>query len=200
MENSIIDLISSYKLIATLLFGALTALFIIVKNWISFSEYFKYKKINHFSKLLDTVKNDTELQKSIEIAKHQAVFQSLFGHAANNKMIDATCKVFNRGDLSFGKIKLCYKFFRLTDQETLKIEFSKGDKWLAAFSGIMVFLGAFYFLLLALLTLLAKKINTLQTLGLVVTILIMFLLYAFTIGSEVRDYLIAKRIKKELNL
>lgn len=200
MENTIIDLISSYKLVATLLFGALTALFIIIKKWISFSEYFRYKKINHFSKLLDTVKNDTELQKSIEIAKQQAVFQSLFGHAANNKMIDATCKVFNRGDLALGKIKLCYKFFKLTEQESLKIQFSKGDKWLAAFSGIMVFLGTFYFLLLALLILLAKKINTLQIFALETTILIMFLLYVFTIGSEARDYLIAKRIKKELNL
>ena len=191
MENNIVDLVK----LLTVVFGALTALFIAFKNWINFSEYFKYKKINHFSKLLEQVKNNADLQKSVEKANNEAVFQSLTGYPASSKMIEATCKLFNEGNLSLGKIKSCYRFFKLTKQDLLKIEFRKSDKWLAAFSGIMVFLGTVYFLLLAFIALYKVKLNTFQGFALTITIVIIFLLYLATIGGDLRNYLIAKNVK-----
>ena len=153
-----------------------------------------------FGSTKDCRKNNAELQKLVEKANNEAVFQSLTGYSASSKMIEATCKLFNKGDLSLGKIKFCYKFFKLTNQEILKIEFSKADKWLAFISGLMAILGTVYFLLLALITLFGAKLSIFHGFVLGVTIAIMFLLYLFTIGRDFIDYSKAKRIKKELDL
>lgn len=193
--TELIEILRSGPAVSAATVAILGAMMKMIKSLFEFNdEHLQKRQLKKLAFLAKECEKNDVLHRLIESTKDEEVFRNAFGRTGSPQFIDALTRAYKTGKFSLSELRISSPYLEVKNK-TLVVELGLGAHTILYVAiGLVVIMGLY----IAALLLKLFSVPSGSSYAAALVLIIFYVLFAWLIGGDAREVLIAKRVRNKL--